>query len=682
MSGRNLGRLLAASLLLCTAVAAQPDSAKPEAFAGVRLINTSDSARRDVITTVVSFAGGTYDGGPLVLLDGPFAGTQLQHRRFGGSWPDGSVRYAIVHLPARLGPKESVVRSLGKGRGAAPAFSLGKAIVKQGPRFGIALRVGRKDVTLGPWQVIESGHLMFAIESRRRVPDTPVWVRCVIEYPTEADHARFWLHYGDSDPGDPKCNHDLPAIHLFVWGAEVELRHNGAKNLGKATSAPDYTVIKLEHGSRWRDGESQAIHGVLTYPKTEDTATRAAVRHSPIFRVATNWPQTKALGPWSVLPGIPPDQSDADLEARARDAYDRHKDGDPWEAPRFGMAPRPANAGDQEDFSAMKLLQAANGYPGRLIAVQRSVLAEACRPTHFRNADATPVAIGANPRIWLWEGIPDPRFSPELLGKPKNEPRGKGHGTWRGRDRQHWSCLNLTHYALLTGDRFALDECAHLAELWLGEMRTTATVNPAASTGNPTLDGMGNSRDVGRTLHSGTMLWLVTGRPDLERRIRERVQVVAEQWPGRDTSPVRPLYVGKPDPRVLEGKWPAIRGWMEAIGIRGLDAVAQVFDDATARRLVWETGVSFLDHCVWEENGAWGCCDGLAWLDGGKALSGDQLNTMRKHSTTFNAWAAPACIILAREAAGRSDEARKARALALLATVGNDWRSWEWKAVK
>ena len=100
--------------------------------------------------------------------------------------------------------------------------------------------------------------------------------------------------------------------------------------------------------------------------------------------------------------------------------------------------------------------------------------------------------------------------------------------TYRGHDSQHLSINYLCGFALATGDRMAMLECEHHAELWLSEFTFDS------GTGN---DKPGVARAIGRSLAAGCWLWLVTGRTDIAVRIVQR------------TKGVVPVYLGAPNVR-------------------------------------------------------------------------------------------------------------------------------------
>lgn len=682
MGGLRTGAALCAAVLLLGALRAQPAAAKPTPVGNVKLVNITGYDRRDVVTVVHPFPESTYRGEPLVVVDGPYTGVAAQHTQLGASWPDGSWRHALVHVPARLGPRETAVRSLATGNGARPAFQWTNAVAVGAARFSLSMRIGTNLVSLGPWKLMENGHLVNAWRARARVPNTTFWIEAWLEFGSGLDHARFWLHYGNSDPRDPDVTHAVGPIDLIVTGVAVRLRFESDKALSRNTTG-DVTVMRLEQGSTWADGESQALKGVLLFIGGHGPTLRAETEW-PVFAGSLEWQATGTFGPWGFLPDPPPGETPQTIAARAVSDWKAHNRGigDPWAAPVLGCLPTPGGTGDQADFSAVVATAGALGHLERLHAIGRSVYREACRPTHLRNADASPLAIGADPSILLWNGRPDHRITRNKLGKSRGLAGGEGHYgngiSWWGRDRQHWSCNYLAFYALLTGDRWARHECEHLVELWLGEMRIRS--------GSPVLDGMGAPRGAGRTLQAAAHLYLVTGRNDLATRARERVTVTENGWTGRNTSPHRPAGANAPDGRNLGGQYSFTMPWQDGLGACGLDAIGHVLRHQPAIDLAALWARDMQEHGIFPLNtrltaakavqwkgGAW---DGWQeWTTGSPAAQPGDPNYVEFYRP-YLTWMSPALVVNQRDA---TLEPTATQALGLLSS---SWRSWEWRALR
>src|SRR5262249_8683286 len=129
----------------------------------------------------------------------------------------------------------------------------------------------------------------------------------------------------------------------------------------------------------------------------------------------------------------------------------QRESGEPFLTPPLGLARKAGQTGDQEDFGCAKLgAVAGTGLGSFLPEVEMSVLQEACRPVPALEADATMVLAANHPKwvVWIgrthWYGP----VTPDRLGKDSPAPEFDAHG-WVGKDRQHWSSLNLDGFYLL-----------------------------------------------------------------------------------------------------------------------------------------------------------------------------------------------------------------------------------------
>lgn len=672
--------------LLATALPAQPPNAADAPVGGIQIKNITPFARRDVVTTVLPFAEGTYRGEPLKLTSGPYAGRQLQSAPMGARWPDGSVRFARVYVPVDIAAGTVANRSVAIGQGTQVPFQWDPAVSAGAGRLSIALKVGSSLLRFGPWELLENGPSVNVWRARGRVPGTPFWADVWLEFGSNLPFARFWLHYGDSDPTDPEVLHHVGEVRLIVTGPGVMLRHEVDKVSDRRTVG-DLTSLQIEPGSRWCDGESQAMKGILLFAGG-NLGTGLAILQWPTFAMADSWESSGAFGPWGYLPGLPPNETPQSAGRRAIRDYRSHRTG-PWAWPVLGCLPGPNTTGDQMDFSAMVCTAEAAGIAiERMHAVERSVLREACRPTHYRNADGSPLQTSKIANLTLWHGRPHWRSTIEKLGKSRQvtaaDPHRERNMAWWGHDREHWSVNYLTTLAMLTGERWAIEECHHKCELWLSEVRVRSR--------SPGLNGMGAARDVGRTLQAGSMLWLVTGRDDMRTRIFERITVVENSWVGRNVSPHRPAVRRNPDGRNLGGLYPFAMPWQQAIGTVGLDAVAQTFGDTRARTLADLWALNVAGFGIFPKAGRLQAAKAVEWRGGqwdgwqeydpqAELVTAPDPNVVEFYDP-YMTWMQPGLVIAQRaaEAAGDPTLAQKARDA--LATRGNGWRSWEWRAIR
>ncbi len=682
MRQRSLGGALSWIFLVACAESPQRFAAVSVAEAGAAApclasfvaLNPAGYARRDIITLTLPFADAAeYRGEPLAIGDQP-----IDCRQLGAAWPDGSWRTGTAHVPVRLGPLERRTFDVRRARGAlAPPFAFGSGVGAGAGGLTLAVRIGTAVAPVAAWELVEATPLVRCWQARVRVPGTMAWAEAHLEVGSGLDHARWWLQVGDSDPRDPDLSHQLGAVALLVTGPTVVVHHERAACWAVARTGAA-TTATLDPGSRWADGESLAVHARLLFAAgAADRETLAAESVAPVLAVASTWPQSGAWGPWGYVPA----RDDLDVAMAGKRAMDAQGTvptaWGAWDAPAYGCAQRPAGTGDQPDFSCQVMLQEAAGYPDRLHAIAWSVYREACRPTHLREVNGLPTALAADR---LWDCRPDSRISHSMYGKSATLAPGQGHGQWWGHDQQHYSIHYLTAYALLTSDRWALEECAHQADLWLGLVKD-------GRSGAVGLDNLADhARSEGRPLHSGAELYLVTGREDVRDRLRARLDnVVAQQWTGRDTDPVRPIRGNlPPDMRYTDLPVPVWIPWQEACAVVGMDAAIRIsrYAGPATADIPWHVGRTVATWGIWQDQGAtsWHAGKAVEWRAGGAV--GEQ----REAYDPYLPWISPGLVIAKREALARGDTATVQRCELVLeqirAAARTDWRVHEWAAVR
>lgn len=648
-------RCLALLLLLCAVIPAQLGQAEPGSpvswesgragpdvlvsrdtgtvVAQVAVANLSRWPRREIVRTVLPFARGTYQDGDVLAL----AGRAVQVERLGATWPDGSWRHAVVHLPMTRfagGEARRVLDITTGGPASVEPFRYSKAVASGAGAFRIGLHVDGTRITAQRWVEVQTGHLT---RTWRAVAHggggSPFWIDVLLVARSGLDHARFWVQYGTSDESVTDLMWEVPGpIELAVTGPIVSVYHVAAKVRSSRTQGST-TLIDLGTHGRWAEGQSQCVSGVLLFRGGSDTKTLAAEAEIPLLACGIGWSGSGAFGPWGVVPEGTAPRDLAHARQMAVADYAQHTS-DPWGRPVHGLSTKVSDTGAQHSFGTAKFTREAHGWPERLYSLERSILQEACRPSHRRNADGSPVTYSKRPKVELWQGLVDDRISRDMMGKTRtynifNDGRTSARGeVWSCRDGEHHDVNTPTYYALLTGDPWARIECDHLVELWSGEMRVGGATSPI-------LNSAGAARKTGRTLQAGTLLYLVTGRQDIADRIAKRVEIVKRDWAGAGTSPVRPLVTRQPYGGNLDGKTPFWMPWQEALALPGLDAVDAVWGNATAVQMITDVGDTLMRFGIWRkpanepwpdsvsrwgevpQDGRWTGGKAVEWLAGG-----------------------------------------------------------------
>lgn len=397
----------------------------------------------------------------------------------------------------------------------------------------------------------------------------------------------------------------LHGVKPFLWWASWR----GAKPIDTELGS-GYVLLE----DQWiADTQGQAWSGFLALAADE---AGAPWQFGPVIAMGAEWD-----GQWGPF-GPPPAfaTSEAAYVAEIRDWWIKMHtvNGHPWLRADLGLEPNANATGGQHDFGASKLGPAFKPGLGPLHALHaaQAALQECCRPGDFREADGRPVAPWEHTNHVTWSHYTHwhRSVSSDRLGKD-GQPHPLMSGGWVGKDREHWSSLNLCGAFLLTGNPVLLHRIEVETRLFLsGE-----TIDPRLSTSN-----MGAPRGVGRTFLSAAWIdcCLAVGKssPELLEKFRARVfdrmQIVDRQR--QKGFPVSPL--GTVNHATIPNE-ELVSPWQEAQGIIGLRA-AQLRFPAIAdlcQSILLDVCRTFIEHGWWKDSTGWHLADYHAW-NGGQPL--------------------------------------------------------------
>ncbi len=686
---RDTHRVWCAAIVLASLAGAQPRT--------VTLQNLSSHPRTQWFAAVVPFAPGESGERP----EWHVAGHPTVWQPFGARWPDGSLRQALCMFRATLPAQGRAELELSAGAGPALAPAPWPAL-----DLDVMLTVhtsgGVHDCRPGAATVLEENAARRVTLLRGRAGRSGIVCELIVTQWADQPLIDADLGLWFSDPASKAMQVHIERAAVRCRGHALLLRHPERLAMDTTFEEDGSTTVLLADVVVG-DGQGIRRSGVLAPPLAGDGGAAdqtilANARTPPL--AATRWAESGAFGPFGHVPELPPWLRDpgrlrAVLRARHRRfSAGARRRGDPFAAAELGLAKNANQTGDQEDFGVVKLTPVARtGDPTFLFEVEASVLQEACRPVHFFESDATPVRPAAHPQWVVWAGRTHwhCKVSPDRLGKPCPAPEFESHG-WTGKDRQHWSSLNLAAYALLTGAHWARREIENEIRLYLAGQ----TIAPALST-----SGSGAPRGAGRTLLTASWHYLCTGDPALLERMHARTDTVhAKQWVGGKMphAAVRPFTVHEPDGRMIGGSGPFWTPWQETLAAIGFAAFARVSDNRNAQQLADALATNTLRHgwrlakdrppmiaaaIRWNDDGAAPDPDALAASDAGTVQWAD--------GTGFSIWGIGA-VELARQAASRAgDTALEQRATAILRALRQQRRAprdgWfdrfaDWDAVR
>jgi hypothetical protein len=680
--------LIAAVAPRTQAAPAAPAPAAPAARI-LCLQNLAPFARREGAAVVVPFAQGAVHGSP----EWHVHGTPTAWEPFGARWPDGSVRQALCLFRVELGALQERNVELVPGRGPElpagpvdlPAVQL-EFVVR---RHGTTTRT-----TLAPVAELEHNALRRVQLRRGRLGTTGLVGELIVTAWRDQAQATIDAAVFCSDPSTPALHCEIDEVALESRGMAAVFRHAARFGVVQQVTDQGSRTVLLQ-GLPIGDGQGIRRTGVLVPPRRGDdpatAATSMAACVAPVLG-ATTWQDSGAFGAYGVVPELPPWLRGAALRqhfaTRHRAFVDSERTGGhPFAVGRHGLERMAGQTGDQADFGTVKLSPvAASGLPSFLLAVEASVLQEACRPVHFFEADGSPVEPANHPQWVVWSGRTHwhAGVSPDRLGKTDPQASFDYHG-WTGKDREHWSSNYLGAFALLTGAHWARLELANEARLYLAGQ----TIDPQLST-----SGAGAPRGAGRTALAACWMLLATGDERLRQRMDARIDRVYHlQWAGRALAAdkVRPMAVSQPDARLLQGKCSFWNPWQDALAAVGFGAAFRLTGNPRARELAEELALNVVRHGWLLDDHECQIATAMRWQDGvplsaAQRTGDDPTAVLWAHGTAFSEWAIGACEIARVAALARDDAALAARAAAIQARVRSSRRQppagpWEFGGI-
>jgi hypothetical protein len=425
---------------------------------------------------------------------------------------------------------------------------------------------------------------------------------------------------------------------------------------------------------------------VVTSP-ADRLATLRAAALGPVVGVCTGW-----QGRWLAFGAVPavPDGSanggwdDADGSAAAfrnlrgatRDLYAQR--------PR-GLLRRAGSTGGQEDFGACKGAFAVTvGDPRFLYEEKYSVYELFARPFHHREVDGSPMLQRDHPRLRTWSQLVHCATTQDTLGLVCPFPYSWPSNDWSGFDDQHRSQNGLNMLLATTGSHALRAVMKDLLEIDLAQVPNR----------------IDSPRGEGRLMMAwSNMLMLLDDpfdREHLHQHMSDRVDSALRIWPGRNfvgnpERPIRVLGVGS-DPTFLEpgsgASIPAIIVWEHSIAVMGYFAAWRLTGDQRYRDLAAELARVIVNHCIFEERGAWVACVAVRYLTGdreGEALPASTYYTGSPDihlGISFWTWIFPS-VLACRELWRGLDPALEARCDQIIAWMGpaRTWSAAEWAAV-
>ncbi|MCA8956000.1 MAG: hypothetical protein KDC87_07995 [Planctomycetes bacterium] len=474
----------------------------------INLVNNTAAAGVTMAQVVVPVEKGRFQDAPVVRTEFNAACSCFP---MGARYDDGSLRYLRLEVPVDVLPNDRQSLHLSATDESTPPQFQKHGKISGQAGIQATFRAQGFETSFDAYEVIEEGPATRVLRARGGFAKSMIWVELTITLYSGLPHAKFTLQWGNSNPNFPELFVDPGPVELVIRGAQVEFEFEKAKVLSRTDDAGTMTA-RLHESGDIADGQAQMLEGRLVWGGGSPPR---------VFAIATEWVDLGTYGPFGeLLPQVKVDPRE--FAALIDYETNKHID-DPWAWPVHGCNPEPSSTGGQADFGTITMRpDIVLADPSRLQTITRSVYQEACRATHFREADRTPVRASGHPNLLTLGGRPKDEFSySDLLGKQPGwltgMMRAPGGQKWLGHDTEHLSINFLAGLALLTGNRYAREEVDWHCELYL----TGFTYKSGSWNDTP-----GPARKVGRSALAACWMWLVTGREDVRERVMNRARNV------------------------------------------------------------------------------------------------------------------------------------------------------------
>lgn len=616
-------------------------------LATVRLDSPSPHQRTNAFfQVIVPFPQGTVAPGDSLMLTN---GDPCEFLPFGALWPDGSVRTLKLRGWTSMGPGR---KEINVDRGV-------------GPNAGIQVKATTEWMTVPAISAVSEAVRISAVSTsspqsgplRGRFTDGECWYQLDTEIAPDGSHLYWYLSVGWSNPLNPASNYTMPfPLELAVpAGMAISCQWGSMKGVARVINTDgSMKLALLPVGTVWGDGQMHCWRGAMLL---QPTPSAFAALDTPIYAIATHetWRDSKAWGAFGETPGRPAwwpnDQAGTDWVIRQIKNRDLSPKADPWHEQKYGLRYVPGSTGAQADFGVMNCMAAVmTGEPLALDLYLQDALQDSCRPTHFCEADASIVRSRNHPQWMCWDQRThfNSGVSLDRLGKA-TASSFESHRWW-GRDNQHWSSNLICCAYYLTGDPQLALIMEHECETYLAQQ---ALPLPPFRPGWPGT-GPDAARAVGRTLLSGSWMYLCTGRLDIQKRIKDRLDLsIYPAWQGRQVGAGynRPFMImrtdGRQSPIPLDSE--AVFSWQEGIAATGLEAAYRITGQANARELASEVARSMCDFgWQWRSGNADAqVANCVVWNGGQDVDRNDPLKFQPADGTDFQLWVQPATALAA-----------------------------------
>lgn len=578
----------------------------------IHFANFSPFSRREYGIATVPFNKGEWKGNQNLILTevATEMGSSPFLRPFGEPYEDGSYRWGELMIPLKIDANSSKIPTLevtdAPPPESVPPFQFGqdlKEALSGGFKFYISTKVNGiwSLRTLSSFTVIESNPARAVLKFVERLGDfvfTAYWYVY-----SNQDYIPYEISIVGSNPSVTWRTYGIEALRMGVSGGFMDItgmlkrgarivQQHEIKSFPHTAKSIEFSLIENDF---FGDGQGQDYYGNLYFLGNDDERDLLGATINPLWGVYENWPEIEdAIGPMIKIQSPYADQSKVIAHALTiHQEMQRIKTqtGNAWDDDRLGLTKFPGATGDQDDFGYLRFTDVLTfPLPSMLERYRFACQEESHRPHHYKEMDGSPVTHANHPRWVAWAGQTHfhGSVSPDRLGKPANTPTDT-HG-WVGRDKEHLSS-NLLHETFMLHPSYQLKDLMDAdTEVWLAES-TLPSAWPNWST-----NILGPSRALGRSW--GMMsdyAWALNRQDVKDRMVQLGEQILAKVWTGRNTAPVRPIFLGCCDARIMPN-YQYFIPWQELMAVPGLMKMWKVTGWEKAKEIAIVAGESTMKY--------------------------------------------------------------------------------------
>ena len=491
--------------------------------------NRDAQSRSRLVSMIVPFDRGTVpNASSLVNYKLSIGGQQKDvfWQSFGAPYDNGSIRFARAYLYDTFAPGVTVA-NLVQAQNHRPVYQFGPQLAAgiQTFRIHVAFETDVVELITSPslTSEYEGGRIVFRADEY--VGDLHVKIWGTIGH--LENHMSITLNfYNDkivNPPGELEGN-----IYVGFTGGYAVPRFwipYGIQLLSFSENSPgSYWMMPI---SNLADGQGWGTKYIVSMVSPGEAAIESCypIRGIPTYDTWKNHPKAVEIP----VPEVSASYR-ANLKSNAQNDYSNflmNTQLDPWDG--LGASKNTHIAGDQSHlgtypYNTQPLMYAASA-DGLDLLTARQLREQTARTSHFEGLQYFDPSHPES--VYLWEEYPHHTSINKMdrydASANLNIDRGDSHG-WRGKEYEWFGITPFFHYALITGDPWAIDE------IHAEGIRVQCCMQPSYYfTSNIDIH-----RAEGRSIRELWQAWLLTNDTAFKQHAMDRLQRIVTEWKPMD----------------------------------------------------------------------------------------------------------------------------------------------------